>query len=63
MSFDELINIVDCMTMVEVVKADKETLFEGRLIDVKPNSLARYTVYNIIPCGNGKETYLEIDVY
>lgn len=63
MKFEEILQVLDVLTLVEVTTASNKTLFKGRLIDIKPAETKNYRVVEIYPCSDGKETYLEITVY
>lgn len=63
MKFEELLKVLDVLTWVEVLKTGDGVVYKGRLRDIKPTEMADYRVYQVLPCGSSKETYLEIRVY
>lgn len=63
MRYDELVKVLDVLTMVEIVKTGDRTIFKGKVKDSKPQDLTDLCVYRVIPCATSRETYLEIDVY
>ena len=63
MRFEELLNVLDVLTWVEVLKTGDGIVYKGRLKDIKPLEMVDYNVYRVIPCATSRETYLEIDVY
>jgi hypothetical protein len=63
MRFEELLNVLDVLTWVEVLKTGDGVVFKGRLKDINPMDMNEYRVYKVMPCATSRETYLEIDVY
>jgi hypothetical protein len=60
--FEYLAEVLDSLTVVEVLKTGEGVIYRGMLKDMKPNVMASYEPYKIIPCATSRETYLEIDV-
>ena len=66
MMFDEILKVLDVMTLVEVVKASSvndKIVYTGRLKDIDSIKMLDYKVYKVMPCSTSRETYLQIDVY
>ena len=63
MKFEELLNVLDVLTWVEVLKTGDGIVYKGRLKDINATEMADYRVYKVMPCATSRETYLEIDVY
>lgn len=62
MKFEQLISVLDVLTLVEIVKTGYGTIYNGRLKDIKPQKFVDYRVYQVLPCATSRETYLEIRV-
>lgn len=62
MKFEELLKVLDVSTWVEVLKTGDGVVYNGRLKDIKPQNMVDYRVYQVLPCGTSRETYLEIRV-
>lgn len=60
---EDLIPLIDVLTVVEIIKTGDRTIFKGRLKDLKPQEIMELSAYRIIPCATARETYLEIGVY
>lgn len=63
MRFEELVNVLDVLTWVELLKTGDGVVYKGRLKDINLIDMADYRVYKVLPCATNRETYLEIDVY
>lgn len=63
MRLEDLIRVVDVLTVVEIIKTGDRTLFKGKFKDIQFSEMTQYNVYRINPCSTSRETYLEIDVY
>ena len=61
MRLDELIKVVDVLTVVEIVKNGDRTIYKGTLKDIK--DMQELRVYRISPNSSSRQLYLEIDVY
>ena len=61
MRLDELIKVIDVLTVVEIVKNGDRTIYKGTLKDVK--DMQELRVYRISPNSSSRQLYLEIDVY
>jgi hypothetical protein len=61
MRLDELIKVIDVLTVVEIVKNGDRTIYKGTLKDIK--DMQELRVYRISPNSSSRQLYLEIDVY
>jgi hypothetical protein len=61
MRIDELIKVIDVLTVVEIVKNGDRTIYKGTLKDIK--DMQELRVYRISPNSSSRQLYLEIDVY
>ena len=61
MRLDELIKVIDVLTVVEIVKNGDRTIYKGTLKDIK--DMQELRVYRVSPNSSSRQLYLEIDVY
>ena len=61
MRLDELIKVIDVLTVVEIVKNGDRTIYKGTLKDIK--DMQELRVYMVSPNSSSGQLYLEIDVY